>query len=119
MNTAVTWPSDGARGWIVAGDRRWRAVACMAPLSRLRGLLGRRRIDAALLAPCRAVHVWAPGRRIRLYCIDAAGVVLRIRDRSPWQSPVFCPAAWAIVEVDARVAPADTSIRRLMWLARD
>jgi uncharacterized membrane protein (UPF0127 family) len=89
--------------WLVRdGDVLAAAEVAETSRARRRGLLGRDRIEGALvIRPCRHVHTMGMRFAIDAAFCDASGVVLRTSSLPPWRvSPVVWRAAF-VIEAEA------------------
>ena len=89
--------------WLVReGDVLAAAEIAATRRDRRRGLLGRDRIDGALvLRPCRHVHSFGMRFPLDVAFCDRDGVVLRMHCLRPWRlAPFVRGAAW-VVEAEA------------------
>lgn len=72
-------------------------------LSRLRGLMGRRRLDAGrglLLAPCNSIHMLFMRFAIDVVYLDKDFCIKKIARNVPtWIGMSFCFGAWAALEM--------------------
>ncbi len=77
-------------------------------LSRLRGLMGRRRLDEGhglLLAPCNSIHMLFMRFAIDVVYLDKDFCIKKIaRNVLPWIGMSFCFGAWAALELPSGVA---------------
>ncbi len=77
-------------------------------LSRLRGLMGRRRLKedcGLLLAPCNSVHMLFMRFAIDVIYLDAEFRIKKIvRDLTPWLGMSVCLGAWGALELPSGAA---------------
>ncbi len=100
-----TFTLSTAEGRTVCG----RCVPADSPLRRMRGLLGRRSLDAdegLLLRPAGSIHTAFMRFPIDAVFMDADGRVLRVEAKLPAWRTAACRGAKAVLELPAGAAAA-------------
>lgn len=83
---------------------RWRFAR--SPLSRLRGLAGRKPDDTVMVFPrCRDVHTLTMRYRVDVLFLNREHRVIEVYRSVPPKSRLRCPQAMAVVERFARFEP--------------